>query len=192
MKKFIPVLMVTLLFGAVWADTYRIQVLDVKADANVDEAFVERLEASGFSYKTFVQNGRTKIRLGTFDSHVAALMQLHSVRCKVASDAFIVKDEVGVEAMTVESVPAELAVIQKGKAVEEAPKVVAVTQEMQPVTVEKTVQTEKAVEDPVAEQAPCVCICDKHALRKAEIATALSFYKNSPHYTFKPEAGWSE
>ena len=34
---------------------------------------------------------------------------------------------------------------------------------------------------------PCICICDKQALRKAQMQSAMDFYRNSPDYRFVRE-----
>jgi hypothetical protein len=183
MKNFLTALTWLLICAPAWAESYWIQVLSVDANTTVDKQFLQRLEAAQYPYETVTEKGKLKVCIGGFDSEVAALKTLSDVRCKIASDAFIVKGHASALAVKVESVPAALAVIQEGK---KEPEVAKTADQA------KTEVSAAAVSEQPAAQ-PCVCICDKHALRKAEITNALSYYKNSSHYRFgKNEKSWFE
>jgi hypothetical protein len=185
-----------LISTALWAEAYWIQVLSIDANATVEKAFIERLEASKYPYDTVVKGSKKRICIGSYESYLSALKALNGVRCKVASDAFIVKDGASAAPVKVEKVPEVLAVIQEGKK-REALTTTETAKSDEAVAVAgdekaETPKVEVAVEEEAAVQ-PCVCICDKHALRKAEIIDALSYYKNSPHHRFgKTEKDWFE
>ena len=189
MKKLLTALTLLVMSTALWAETYRIQVLSTDANATVDKAFKVRLDASKYPYETVVKAGKKRICVGSYDSYLSALKALRDVRCKIATDAFIVKDAESAPAVKVEKVPEALAVIQEGKKIPDAVK----TAETAKAEMPKADAKVETVEKEEAAAQPCICICDKHALRKAEITNALSYYKNSPHYRFgKNEKDWFE
>ena len=148
-----------------------IQVLSLKKEASVAPALLQRIEQNGFSYEVVQEGDAKKVRLGSFVNDAEAKSVLPLVRCKIASDAFVVR---GVSVPAVEVVPEAVAVVANG------PK-----KEGQLLPVEKAsepVKTEVKEEEKASE--PCVCICDKKAYRKAEISAVMEFYRNSPDYRF--------
>jgi hypothetical protein len=179
---------------AAWGSEYWIQVLAMQKGEQVDTAFQKRLEASGYAHKIVEEQGMRKVRLGAFGSYKEALEALMGIRCGVALDAFIVGAETPekVPAARTEEVPEALAVVKPAADASKADKSEAAPSK---VKVEKTQAETEVAETPEAEAAapekPCVCICDKHALRKAEIGAAISFYKESPYHRFEAgPSGW--
>jgi hypothetical protein len=182
---------------AAWGGEYWIQVLAMHKGEQVDAAFLKRIEASGYAHTIVEEKGMRKVRLGAFGSYKEALEALMGVRCGVALDAFIVGGEAPgkAPAAATEKVPEALAAVKpaadasKAEKSEAAPSEKAEVHAEAPAAEPESVKTPEAVA--AAPEKPCVCICDKHALRKAEIGAAISFYKESPYHRFLSEpSGW--
>lgn len=148
-----------------------IQVLSLKKEAAVAPALLQRIEQNGFSYDVVEEGDAKKVRLGSFADDAEAKRVLPLVRCKIASDAFVVR---GVPLPAVEVVPDAMAVVPNGTEKERT---------VLPVeTKGEAVKAEPAEEKKTT--APCVCICDKKAYRKAEIGAIMEFYRSSSDYRF--------
>lgn len=186
MKRIVTGITVFVLSTGAWAAEYWIQVLSMKEGTAIDAAFMKRLKASGHAYETVVADGVQKVRIGNLPSYEAARRLLPQVRCKVATDAFIVEAEV--QDPAIETVPKSLALITQTKPSPSKSEAAVKEKDAEAATVQ---QKESETVSKENEAQPCVCICDKHALRKAEIDTALSYYKNSSHHRFGTmEQGW--
>lgn len=191
MKRIISGLSGLLLTTALWGGEYWIQVLSIDAAGEIEGAFTKRIDKLGYTHETIVESGRKKVRIGTFSDYQKARGSLGAIRCQVATDAFIV-EEASIPA--VETVPRELAVIRPATMPEKKNEVASSEPKSGPMQAEpKAVTVPEQAESGCPKAAPCTCICDRHALRKAEISAALSYYKNSPNYRFDPsEEGWSK
>ncbi len=187
MKTIATAILFFILSASAWGSECWIQVYSGKTAIDPGSALFKRLKASGHSFESVSEGGLQKVRLGAYENCDAARKVLGSVRCTVASDAFIVSSAATMP--RVESVPENLAVVSGGSS--------AVVADAKPVAPaasepEKATPPETSSAKPAA-AAPCTCICDRHALRKAEIDDAISYYRNSPHYRFETlEQGWSE
>lgn len=149
-----------------------IQVVYAKNAKAVSADFLERVKKSGYPYRLIDKNGTLKIWIGSFDSYHEAQAALPLIRCRIASDAFIVQNHKGV---SVEAVPKSLQTVASKKKPE------SVKAEAEKVQVE-----DKEPKEPEIAQ-PCTCICDKQALRKAQMQSAMDFYRNSSDYRFTGE-----
>ena len=136
-----------------WAQEYWIQVLNCEGD--MPKSFEQKLKQNELSYK---RDGN-KVLVGAYESYQSAQNAMHMVRCRVASDAFIVPHEAVEKESVLKPMSEETVMADQN-----------VTQEAETVA--------QAIE-------PCVCICDKHALRKSQIEQALDFYKNSSYHRFE-------
>ena len=201
MKRIASGITALLLTTGAWASEYWIQVLSIGVKRTMEADFLKRLEASGHAYETVLEEGQLKVRIGDLASYEAAAKLLPEVRRKVTPDAFIVKAEV--QDPAVETVPRGLAMIPNPRAtkqthaaaVETPPAAPSLTEKPSaPEAAEVVAETTPKMPDETATAAavaPCVCLYDKHALRKAEIAAALSYYKNSPYHRFGTmDQGW--
>ena len=148
---------------SLYAAPYWIQVSSVRADKNIAPSFIMKIKKSGFTYKIVEEQGRKKVRLGSFSQYKEALKTLPKVRCKIAYDAFIVPHTLKKPRVRV----------IKPTLLKDNPVVVKTTtsQGMPPVVV--TVAPE-----------PCECIYDVHLLRKMELENALTYYKHASYYEF--------
>ena len=188
MKRIFSCITLLLFATAVWGGEYWIQVLSIDAKSEMGGAFKKRLESVGHPYETVEESGLKKVRIGSFPNYAAARKFLRSARCKVATDAFIVEER---PIPMVEQVPDALVVVQQGNKTMKKAEAVPVSETPPQKEETVTVAENRAEDEAPVVAAPCTCICDKHALRKAEIATALSFYRSSPHYRFDAsESGW--
>ncbi len=155
---------------SVFAQEYWIQVLNVKE--SVPLSFIQKVQRSGQEYKVLDTSSGHKVWLGSYENHLKAEKVLNLIRCSIASDAFIVQEEAAQP--LVEQVPEKLAVIAGVKPVASSSK-----------PIKRQPDVTKKVEKVEAEKSePCICICDKQALRKSEIGNAMAFYRNSPDYQF--------
>ncbi|MEA3373163.1 MAG: SPOR domain-containing protein [Campylobacterota bacterium] len=194
--KIRALLILVVLSVSMFAQEYWIQVLNVKERA--PESFMQKVVRSGQNYKVLETSSDHKIWIGSYASRADAEKALNLVRCRIASDAFIVQE--AAKAPTVEQVPEELAVsagrkpaVSGSKDADTASKKAVIAAKKPAVTGRESVQEESRRTEKVetAKTEQCICICDKKALRKAEIGNAMSFYKNSPdyHFTGKDETG---
>ena len=158
---------------SVCAEGYWIQVLNVKED--VLPLFIKKVQHNAQGYKVLDTSSGQKVLVGSYESRADAEQALNLIRCRIASDAFIVKEDSALP--FVEQVPEKLAVIAGNK---------PGAQSNKPVKKE-TVVSKKTEDAEPAENEPCICIYDKRALRKSEIANAMAFYRNSSDYTFTGE-----
>jgi len=146
-----------------------IQVIYVKNTKSLSAEFLKRVKESGYPYRLIDQNGTLKIWIGSFDSYQEAQTALPLIRCRIAPDAFIVHKHKGSE---VEAVPKSLQIVASQKKPE--------------LVKNKTEQVR--IKDPKPRKTqtvqPCTCICDKQALRKAKMQSAIDFYRNSSDYRF--------
>jgi len=216
MKRTILLAVIVLISG-LRAEEYWVQVFSGPGGSRPDASLLQRVQGWHYAYAVHEAAGKVQLRIGAYPSRDAAEEALSGIRCKIASDAFIVSDASAdpvperAAAIAVETVPDALAVIRPERTAAVAPRSDApapvsglptpasssVLPETVPQNVRLSASDAAAPElmggaaasffDALPSAAPCVCICDKHARRKAEIAAAISFYKNSPDYRFVSE-----
>jgi hypothetical protein len=181
MKKFRMACIGLLAAASLWGGEYWVQVLSLHHNPAMDADFEKRLDATGFDYRSDRgPDGALKVRIGPFDSYMKAKEALHPIRCGLALDAFVVSPGAAPAVpMKMEVVPDALATVQPGTAAPEVSPATAIS-EAAPFETVAAVPAAPAA-------APCTCICDKHALRKAEISAAIDYYRNAPGYRFEPE-----
>lgn len=191
--------MSAILSGMLFAQEYWIQVLSVEGP--VPDAYIQMLEKNEQAYKLVKSGDENKVWIGGYKEYEDAQRSMNFVRCQIASDAFIVKEEAAAP-IKVEQVPDNLALITHpskpvpgtDKSDETIADQVTDKRAMQdeivaadlPKTVEAVADNKGVEGNTTAVKQPCVCICDKRALHKAELDSALAFYKNSPDYRFEP------
>ncbi len=149
---------------SLYAAPYWIQVSSVTVHKKIAPAFIEKIKQSGFSYKIVEEQGRKKVRLGSFTHYKEALKTLPKVRCKIAYDAFIVPHTPKKAPTT--SIAKQPSSVNVGPVVAEPIKV--------KVAPPKRSDVRKS----------CECVYDVHLLRKTELENALSYYKHTPYYEF--------
>lgn len=185
MKTIITVLL--LLATSAWGGEFWIQVLSMRQGSSLDAAFLKRIEASGYTHKIVEEGGMRKVRLGAFASYREALEALMGIRCRVALDAFIVGAEPSGKVPAVET-EAVAAVTPKAGASEAEKGGAALSEKAE----EQAAAVETGEREEAAPEKPCICICDKQALRRAEIGAAISYYKTSPYHRFEADpSAWS-
>jgi hypothetical protein len=192
-----------------------IQVLSVKKD--VPAAYLKDLERKKLEHRVVDEAGMKKVQVGSYKSLSDARKAMHFIRCQVASDAFIVTEpqkrvkaqEPASEAAApaspatprVEQVPKNLAAVDGNSKVLSASKCgkcgsKPAAKKPVPKAPDKPAETAApAATPPVAAakpqptRQPCQCICDKRALKKADLADAVQYYKNSSdyHFTYQTE-----
>lgn len=175
--KQLLIAMVLVLVSPLFAEGYWVQVLSLERLPKMDAGFEAKLKALGYDYRVNRVDGMRKVQVGAFGTYQEAKEVLWPLRCKLATDAFIVKEgaqqrQKAPMPMQVEVVPHQLATVQQGHVQPELPKALPVVQEQAPVV--------------ASAKTPCQCVCDPKALRKAELVNALEYYKHSKHYKFDP------
>ncbi len=153
-------LMVASLTLSLYATPYWIQVSSIAADKKIAPSLIKTIKKNGFSYKTVEEQGRKKVRLGSFSHYNEARKALPKIRCKIAYDAFIVPHASAKSTKKLPAVPTKV-----------APIVMKTEQEKPPVSVK-------------APKKSCECVYDVHLLRKTELDKALRYYKKSAYYGF--------
>lgn len=179
MRLFLLLMMfLTFAFGG----EYWVQVASVKSADALTSEFMKKVDGFGLEKKIVVGKKWCRVYLGHFDREIDALEVLPTIRCKVASDAYIVSriDDVPLvpamkapENMVVDAMqmPAQEPVVSK--------ETVAVKEE---ITLQTAVKQSNGFG--VEDGKKCRCICDPKAFKKAKMKEALAFYKNSHDYKF--------
>ncbi len=129
----------------VWAG-YSVQVLTMGKTGTMEPEFLKKLEAKGLTPEIVKEGEVQKVRVGSYDSYGAALEALMEIRCKIARDAFIVKEGAAPAKGTATTV-AE-------KAATEAPKKSASAASAEPVAAPKRVAGASAEPAAVAATVP--------------------------------------
>lgn len=197
-----------------FAEGYWIQVLNNQTA--VPDAFLEKVTRYDQPYKIIDSGEGQKVWIGAFESYEAAQSAMGLIRCRIASDAFIIADDTNAQPQ-VEEVPDHLVRIA-GKMPVERPVQAAADTKLSAVSDTPVSLSEGTTSLPEASAAkqdsaitvamdqnstqtpevknaagcgadtkrmPCICICDKKALRKVELDDALKFYKTSSDYRFE-------
>lgn len=177
-------LLMIMLTGFLSASEFWIQVASVKSADSLTSEFMKKVDASGLEKKVVVDAKWCHVYLGSFKRELDALEVLPAIRCRVASDAYIVSAlvEVTEEVVPVQMAPTNMDVTEtvlaknEGVISSEAIAVDTIVPNKEPVVKNDGFGIEKGKQ--------CRCICDAKARKEAKMKEALAFYKKSDVYHF--------
>ena len=188
------ILAVSIFFVTLSAGEYWIQVASVKSVDALTPEFMKKVNAIALEKRVVVGETWHRLYLGKFEREIDALEVLPSIRCSVASDAYIVSSLM---------VPAQKKAVAKAAPtnmdvsetkMEKMPVVSTDSGEVEKMPVistnsgetKRVVATKESVQKAygIENGERCECICDARAFKKAKMREALAYYKNSKRYDF--------
>lgn len=188
---------------------YVIQVLSVKDESAVTDAFIAKLDTLPVPYVKEYIDGEHKVFVGDFQTESEASSCLREFRSKLGKDAFVLAKEKA-SSLKPKAKMQQMMVLAQAKLLKTA-KTPAFISDDTPKAEEKEVDAvdisgaqekiiinkketktvmvmkdEGKAEEIFSEETSQSLFCKptKKALREAEISEALSFYKNSSYYRF--------
>jgi len=177
MRIFLSILMMGLSLMAV--DKFSIEVLSVEDKSEISDTFMEKINELDLPFTTHHTEGNYRVLLGDFVSVEEAKKVLPRVKEQINEKAFITTGMAVVainpkEKMIKAMIMAQARALKVSK--DETMEVKGPQEEMRSEERETVVVKE--------EQEEVFCTSTKKALREAQIAKAIAFYKNSSYYSF--------
>jgi len=164
--------------------SFSIEVLSVKDKGEISDAFMEKVNAMDLPFTTHHSKGNYRVLVGDFKSVKEAEKILADVQVKVNEKAFITTGmdivEVDPQQKMVQAmIMAQARALRAPK--EEVKRKISQGIEIKAPEGERLMKKRKKMEVLKKE---IFCTSSKKALREAQIAQALTFYRNSSYYSF--------
>ena len=180
---------------------YTIQVLSVQERTSITPNFVQKMKTLDLPYTTYEKEGKHVVCIGDFSSEKMADDALLKVKETLGEGAFVTTLDQPMPdrtALTPDAQMQQAIVMAKARTlqkIEEEPAEESNMPALEPVEAKQSPQ--RTEDKPVAtheqsdnaektEAKEEYCKPTKKALRESEIADAISFYRNSRYYSFKP------
>jgi len=176
---------------------YCIQVLSVKEQASITDAFMDKIKAIPIVYTQKKENEHYTICVGGYKTYVEASSELATIREQIHPDAFIVRveDETVLQPqqkMQQAMLMAQARTLLKMKKEEvevsetelETVEPIKVAELQEKIVIEKIETKTVAAMGEDVKTEKIYCKPSKKMLRESEISDALAFYRQSSFYTF--------
>ena len=160
---------------------FSIEVLSVKDKSEISDAFMEKVNETDLPFTTHHSEGNYRVLVGDFNSVTEAKKVLVDVQKKVSEKAFITTGMDVVE-IDPQQKMIQAMILAQAKALK-APNEEIKMQTSESIEI-KAPQKDILVKKEKEAKKEIFCTSSKKALREAQIAQALAFYRNSSYYSF--------